>query len=86
MADGTTSPKFRVWLRPDGIVHLAWQPGAQAGLEDVVASADTVDTLPGGHRHPLWVDARAGGRAVNRASRMALDHREGFLSATLSSR
>jgi hypothetical protein len=74
--DGTTSPKLRVWLRPDGIVQVVWLPGVQVGLEDVAASADAVDTLMGGHRHPILVDLRAGGQAMGRAARMAVGRRE----------
>ena len=75
MSDGLTSPKFCARLRPDGVVQVVWQPGTRAGLEDVVASADEVDALLGGHRHPLLVDARAGGQASDKASRMAVRRR-----------
>ncbi len=79
-SDGITSPQFRVWLRPDGIIQVVWQPGAPTGLEDVVASADAVDTLAGGHQHPLMVDARDGA-ALDRGARMELGRRDEFVSA-----
>ena len=75
-ADGTTSPKLRVWLRSDGIVQVVWRPGAQVRLEDVAASADAVDTFLGGYRHPILMDLRAGGQAMHRAARMAVGRRE----------
>ncbi len=80
-SDGIASRKLRVWLRADGIVQVAWQPGPQVGLEDVVALADAVDTLMGGQRHPLLVDARASTHALDRASRMELGRRDEFVSA-----
>ena len=80
-SDGTTSPKFRAWMRPDGIAQVVWLPRAEIGLEDVVALADAVGTLMDGRRHPLLVDARAGADALDRASRRALGARDAFVSA-----
>ncbi len=80
-SDALRSPKFRVWLRPDGIVQVVWQPGAEIGLENIVALSGAVDTLTGGHRHPLMVDARAGAVALDRASRMKLGRRDESVSA-----
>ena len=80
-SDGITSPKFRAWLRPDGIVQVVWQPGTQIGLSDLVALAADVDTLMRGHRHPLLVDARAAADALDRASRRALGSRDELVSA-----
>ncbi len=27
-----TNPKFRVWMRPDGIVHEIWEPNVAASV------------------------------------------------------
>ena len=49
-------PKFRMWLRPDGIVQLVWGPGVAMGLEDAIAAIDAMTKLTGGQRAPLLVD------------------------------
>ncbi len=33
-----THPKFRIWLRPDGIVQAVMAPRATMGLEDALAA------------------------------------------------
>ena len=53
-----THPKFRMWLRPDGIVQVVWVPGATAHLEDAIATVDAMARLTGGRRIPLLVDMR----------------------------
>ncbi|MHB1208186.1 MAG: DUF7793 family protein [Acidimicrobiales bacterium] len=61
-------PKFRMWLRPDGIVQLVWAPTRELRLEDAVASIKALSTLTGGQRAPLLVDASALG-SQDRAAR-----------------
>ena len=80
MAEETTSPTFRMWLRPDGIVQLVWEPGVPIGVEDCVAAGDTMDALAGGQKHPLMADTRAGGPS-DRASAHELIRRDEFVSA-----
>ena len=43
-----THPKFRMWLRPDGIVQLVWGPRVAMGLEDAIAAIDAMTKLTGG--------------------------------------
>ena len=64
-----TNPKFRMWLRPDGIVQLVWEPHVEIGLEDAIASTGALTGLVGGRRHPLLVDVHAAG-PVDRRARM----------------
>ena len=54
-------PKFRMWLRPDGIVHLVWVPAAVMELDDAVAAIDAMAQLTRGRPTPLYVDARDAG-------------------------
>ena len=53
-----THPKFRMWLRPDGIVQLVWVPRTTALLEDATAALEAMAQLTGGRRRPLLVDMR----------------------------
>ena len=53
-----THPKFRMWLRQDGIVQVVWAPRATALLEDATATLDAMAQLTGGRRSPLLVDMR----------------------------
>jgi hypothetical protein len=52
-----THTKFRVWLRPDGIVQLVWAPRVTMVLEDALAATEAMGQLTGGRRSPLLVDA-----------------------------
>jgi len=63
-----TNAKFRMWLRPDGIVQLVWEPGVAIRLDDAIASTDAMETLLDGRPRPLLVDAHATG-AVDRLAR-----------------
>ena len=65
-----THPKFRMWLRPDGIVELVWRSGAELGLEDAVAAIDEMTKLTDGRRSLLLVDIHDAGQQ-DRAARMA---------------
>jgi len=51
-----THPKFRMWLRPDGIVVVAWVPKITALLEDATACLDAMAQITGGRRCPLLVN------------------------------
>ena len=53
-----TNPKFRMWLRSDGIVHVVWLPGTEADVNDAIASFEAMAQLTGGRRSPLLVDMR----------------------------
>jgi len=75
-----THPKFRVWLRPDGIVQLVWGPRVTMSLEDAVAAIDAVAKLMGGRRSPLLVDARETG-TQDRPARVEFVRRGDFVSA-----
>ncbi|MHB1250551.1 MAG: DUF7793 family protein [Acidimicrobiales bacterium] len=60
--------KFRMWLRPDGIVQLVWAPMRELRFEDASACIRAMDTLTGGRRAPLLVDASEVG-SQDRAAR-----------------
>ena len=51
-------PKFRMWVSPDGIVHLVWNQGVAMGLEEAVAATTAMTELTGGTQAPLLVDTR----------------------------
>jgi len=51
-----THPKFRMWLRPDGIVQLRWVPRVTMVLEDALAATHAMTELTGGRQSPLLVD------------------------------
>jgi len=53
-----THPKFRMWLRPDGIAQLVWAPRVAIVLEDATATIEAMAQLTGGRRSPLLVDMR----------------------------
>lgn len=56
-----THPKFRIWLRPDGIVQLVWAPRAASGLEDAFAAREAMTRLTSGRRRPVLVDTHEAG-------------------------
>ena len=53
-----TQPKFRMWLRPDGVVQLVWAPRVTVALEDAIQATAAMAQLTGGRQSPLLVDAR----------------------------
>jgi hypothetical protein len=53
-----THPKFRMWLRPDGIAQLVWAPRVAIVLEDATATIEAMAQLTGGRQGPLLVDMR----------------------------
>jgi len=64
-----TYPKFRMWLRPDGIVQLVWAPRVTMDLVDAIAAIDAMTRLTGGRRTPP-----PGGRARHRPAGPAGAH------------
>jgi hypothetical protein len=75
-----THPKCRMWLRPDGIVQLAWAPRIEIGLQDVTAAIQTMTELTGGRRSPLLVDLHDGA-TVARPARLEMARRDDLVSA-----
>ena len=75
-----THPKFRMWLRPNGIVHLVWGSGVAMGLEDAVAAIDAMTKLTGGRRSPLLVDTHDSG-TQDRPARVEFVRRGDLVSA-----
>jgi hypothetical protein len=73
-------PKFRMRLRPDGIVHLVWVPRAEMGLAEAVAATDAMAKLTGGRPHPLLVDAHESG-PQDRPARNEFVRRSDLVSA-----
>jgi hypothetical protein len=53
-----THPKFRMWLRPGGIVQVVWVPRTTALLEDATATLEAMAQFTNGRRRPLMVDMR----------------------------
>jgi hypothetical protein len=75
-----THPKFRMWLRPDGIVQVVWAPRTTALLEDATATLEAMAQLTGGRRRPLLVDMRDTG-SQDRATRAEWTSRSDLQSA-----
>jgi hypothetical protein len=66
-----THPKFRMWLRPDGIVQLVWVPRTTALLEDATAALEAMAQLTGGRKKaPAGGHARHGSAGPVRARRV----------------
>jgi hypothetical protein len=75
-----THPKFRTWLRGDGIVAMVWAPRIATGLTDALAAVDAMTQLTGGRRSPLLVDMRDTG-PQDRAARSEFARRDDVVSA-----
>ena len=75
-----TRPKFRIWVRPDGIVQLAWTPRSEISLEDAVAAIEAMSEITGGRRSPLLVDTREIGQ-MERSDRLEFVRRGDQVSA-----
>lgn len=73
-------PKFRLWLRPDGLCEIVWAPHVPSGLEDAVAAIATMKELTGGRATPLLVQARDAG-PQDRAARMEFIRHQEVVSA-----
>jgi hypothetical protein len=74
------NPKFKVWVRPDGIVQIVWAPAAVMSYEDAIAATDAMTKLTGGKRCPLLVDAHDAG-PQDRAARSEFARRGDLVSA-----
>jgi hypothetical protein len=79
-SDVITNPKFRIWLRPDGIVQLVWAPRTMVLLEDATAALEAMAQLTGGRRSPLLVDMHDTG-PLDRPTRAELTRRSDLQSA-----
>jgi|ERR1035437_4557278 hypothetical protein len=75
-----THPKFRMWLRPDGIVQLVWAPRTTVLLEDATAALEEMAQLTDGRRSPLLVDMRDTG-PLDRPTRAELTRRSDLQTA-----
>ena len=75
-----THPKFRMWLRPDGIVQMTWVTKAAGGLEDATAAISAMNELTGGRRSPLLVDLHDSGQQT-RPARLEFTRRDDLVSA-----
>jgi len=56
-----TNAKFRIWLRPDGIVQLVFTSRVATDLADALAAIDAMTELTGGRRSPVLVDMHGSG-------------------------
>lgn len=74
------TPKFRMWLRSDGIVQLVWAPATAMRFEDAIAAIDAMTKLTEGRRSPLLVDAHSAG-PQDRAARSEFVRRGDLVSA-----
>ncbi len=74
------NPKFRIWLRPDGIAQIVWASAAIMNFEDAIAATDAMTKLTGGKRRPLLVDAHDVG-PQDRAARSEFARRGDLVSA-----
>ena len=75
-----TNAKFRIWLRPDGIVGMVFTPRVATDLADALAAIDAVTQLTGGRRSPLLVDMHGFG-PPDRSARLELARRGDVVSA-----
>jgi len=72
--------KFRMWLRPDGIVQLAWAARVAIVVEDAVAAIEAMAQLTGGRQSPLLVDVHEQG-PMDRPARTEFTRRGDLVSA-----
>ena len=75
-----THPKFRMWLRSDGIVQMIWVTEAASDLEDATAAISAMNELTGGRRSPLLVDLHDSGQQT-RPARLEFARRGDLVSA-----
>ena len=75
-----THPKFRMWLRPDGIVQLVWAPKTTVLLEDATEALEAMAQLTEGRRSPLLVDMHDTG-PLDRPTRAELTRRSDLQTA-----
>lgn len=72
--------KFRIWLRPDGIVEIRWAPAIPSGLEDARAVIAAMTELTAGAPAPLLVHTTEAG-PQDRAARQEFVRRQEVVSA-----
>ncbi|MFW2512222.1 hypothetical protein ACNI3K_00405 [Demequina sp. SO4-13] len=72
--------KFRIWLRPDGVLEITWAANVASGLEDARAAIDAMAALTGGRAAPLMVHVADAG-PQDRAARMEFIRQQGVVSA-----
>lgn len=72
--------RFSIWLRPDGVVEIAWAPHVATGLHDAVAAIEAMDLITGGRAAPLLVDVTDAG-PQDRDARMEFIRRQDVVSA-----
>jgi hypothetical protein len=75
-----THPKFRMWLRPDGIVQMVWVTKAASDLDDAIAAISAMRELTGGRRSSLLVDLHDSGQQT-RPARLEFARRDDLVSA-----
>ncbi len=75
-----TGEKFRMWLRPDGIVLLEWSDGARISLDDALEATGAMEGLTGGVPARLLVNSRSAA-SVDRSVRMEFVRRASLVSA-----
>ena len=73
-------PRFRMWLRPDGIVQQVWAHEVALVLEDAVESGRALAAVSGGRRRPLLVDVHSA-RSQDRNARLEFARRGDAVSA-----
>jgi hypothetical protein len=75
-----THPKFRMWLRPDGIVALVFTSRAATDLAVARAAVEAMIQLTGGRSSPLLVDMHGSG-PQDRSARSEFARRVDVVSA-----
>ena len=75
-----THPKFRMWLRPDGIVSMMFVPRIATDLADALAAIEAMTRLTGGRRSPLLVNLH-GSSPQDRPARAEFARRDDVVSA-----
>jgi hypothetical protein len=80
-SNSITHAKFRIWLRPDGIVQIVWFPRTLVALADANAAVEGLAKIGGGKPRALLVDMRDTG-AQDRATRAAWTSRSDLQLAT----
>jgi diguanylate cyclase (GGDEF)-like protein len=74
-------PRFRIWLRPDGVVQLVWGPKVAIVLGDAIAASEAMAQLTGGRRSPLLVDMRDVIAAATRPANLHFGRQGDLVSA-----
>jgi hypothetical protein len=75
-----THPKFRMWLRPDGIVAMVFAPQVATDLAVARAAVEAMIQLTDGRRSPLLVDLHGSG-PQDRSARSEFARRDDVVSA-----